>query len=227
MLISPNFLKNINFPEKTYSMILAAAGVGKLILADRDNLEESNLTRTTLFNNSDIGSPKVAAAKKRLLEKNPQPLSNNPEVNSMHIFKSAIQYSFKNTKLRKILLISVALQFLAQPLLHYWQPLFLSVKTDISGQDLGLIFSLYSGAIVLASYLIRKNNNISNGLLLLVWIFLYILIGQTHNFYAILALFCFQQMSYSILRVRYGAELIHSAPTHISVLSKAYTEILS
>lgn len=47
----------------TCAMILAAAGIGKLILADNDNLEESNLTRTTLFNNSDIGSPKVIAAK--------------------------------------------------------------------------------------------------------------------------------------------------------------------
>lgn len=56
----------------TCAMILAAAGVGKLILADSDNLEESNLTRTTLFNDSDVGSPKIIAAKKRLLEKNPQ-----------------------------------------------------------------------------------------------------------------------------------------------------------
>jgi len=56
----------------TCAMILAAAGIGKLILTDGDRLEESNLTRTTLFNNSDVGLPKVVAAKKRLLEKNPQ-----------------------------------------------------------------------------------------------------------------------------------------------------------
>lgn len=150
-------------------------------------------------------------------------LSNNqtlenahvPKTNSLDIFKAAIQHSFYNSKLREILFISVALQFLAQPLLHYWQPLFLSIKPDLSGQGLGLIFSIYSGAIVLASYIFKKNNSISNGILVLAWIFLYILIGQTSNFYVILALFCFQQMNYSLLKVRYGSELTHAAPTHI------------
>jgi len=145
----------------------------------------------------------------------PQVLPNGEKLNNLNIFKSAIQHSFENSKLRKILLISIALQFLAQPLLHYWQPLFLSVKTDLSAQGLGLIFSIYSAAIVLASFIFKKNNNISSGILLLFWIILYILIGQTGNFYAILVLFCFQQMNYSLLKVRYGAELTHAAPSHI------------
>lgn len=162
-----------------------------------------------------IFTPKIEKQSQRASNDLANNTTQTPETSSMHIFKTAVQYSFNNSKLREILLISIALQFLAQPLLHYWQPLFLSIKTDLSGQGLGLIFSMYSGAIVLASYIFKKKNNISNGLLLLVWICLYIVIGQINNFYTILAVFCFQQMAYSVLKVRYGSALAHSAPAHI------------
>lgn len=46
--------------------LLVRAGVGKLILIDRDIVELSNLQRQALFNENDIGKPKASQAKKHL-----------------------------------------------------------------------------------------------------------------------------------------------------------------
>ena len=51
---------------------LAAAGVGRLILADHDRVEESNLHRQPLFRMSDLGRLKVEAAREALLATNPR-----------------------------------------------------------------------------------------------------------------------------------------------------------
>ncbi len=45
---------------------LAAAGVGRLIVADDDTVSESNLQRQVLFAECDLGEPKVSVAAKRL-----------------------------------------------------------------------------------------------------------------------------------------------------------------
>lgn len=53
--------------------LLARAGIGKLILIDRDYVEYSNLQRQTLYTEKDADEkkPKVIAAKERLLEIRP------------------------------------------------------------------------------------------------------------------------------------------------------------
>ena len=50
---------------------LVAMGVGKIRIVDRDVIERSNLPRQTLYNDKDIGSVKVEAAERHLLELNP------------------------------------------------------------------------------------------------------------------------------------------------------------
>ncbi|MET1160455.1 MAG: HesA/MoeB/ThiF family protein [Thermoprotei archaeon] len=52
------------------SYYLAAAGVGKLVLVDRENVEISNLQRQVLYTVNDIGKPKAFVARERLLALN-------------------------------------------------------------------------------------------------------------------------------------------------------------
>ena len=53
------------------ALYLAAAGVGTLGLVDADVVDMSNLQRQVLFGESDLGRPKVEAAKERMLDLNP------------------------------------------------------------------------------------------------------------------------------------------------------------
>ncbi len=50
--------------------LLTRAGVGKLILIDRDIVEESNLQRQVLFTEKDVGKSKANVAKEKLKEIN-------------------------------------------------------------------------------------------------------------------------------------------------------------
>ncbi len=51
---------------------LAAAGVGKLVLAHAGNLQPSDLNRQLLMTHDWLGKPRVESAKRRLLELNPR-----------------------------------------------------------------------------------------------------------------------------------------------------------
>ena len=53
------------------ALYLTAAGVGKIGLVDADVVDKSNLQRQVLFGESDLGRPKVEAARDRLLDINP------------------------------------------------------------------------------------------------------------------------------------------------------------
>ena len=53
------------------ALYLAAAGVGRLILADYDKLDLTNLQRQVIYQTNQIQQTKVAAAKQRLLALNP------------------------------------------------------------------------------------------------------------------------------------------------------------
>ncbi len=52
------------------ALYLAAAGVGKIGLLDADVVDKSNLQRQVLFGESDVGRPKVEAARDKLLDLN-------------------------------------------------------------------------------------------------------------------------------------------------------------
>lgn len=54
------------------ALYLAAAGIGRLILVDKDVVELSNLNRQVLFESKDIGKPKVLVVQQRLQAFNPE-----------------------------------------------------------------------------------------------------------------------------------------------------------
>src|SRR5438309_581551 len=53
------------------ALYLAAAGVGRIGLVDFDRVDLSNLQRQILYGTSDVGAPKLDAAKHRLADLNP------------------------------------------------------------------------------------------------------------------------------------------------------------
>ncbi len=54
------------------ALYLAAAGVGRLGLVDFDRVDFTNLQRQVLFGTSDVGRPKMEAARQRLTDLNPE-----------------------------------------------------------------------------------------------------------------------------------------------------------
>ena len=53
------------------SLYLAGAGLGRLLIADRDPVEASNLQRQVLYRTADLGRPKTEAARERLAALDP------------------------------------------------------------------------------------------------------------------------------------------------------------
>src|SRR3984893_13757166 len=54
------------------SMYLAAAGVGRIGLADFDKVDVTNLHRQILYGTSNVGTPNLEAARNRLRDLNPE-----------------------------------------------------------------------------------------------------------------------------------------------------------
>lgn len=66
-----------------------------------------------------------------------------------------------NSGLFGFIFVQILIQFLIQPILHYWQPYFSTLNSKIGTNELGYIFALYCGASVisgsLASALSKKS----------------------------------------------------------------------
>ncbi|MBK7959984.1 MAG: hypothetical protein IPK04_01385 [Bdellovibrionales bacterium] len=64
----------------------------------------------------------------------------------LQFFVHYSRYSLKNSRIREIILISVGMQFLVQPILHYWQPLLMDISPNLAGDGLGIAFAFFAGA---------------------------------------------------------------------------------
>ena len=72
--------------------LLTVSGIGNLVISDGDRIEESNLTRTLLFDETDIGSFKVEVGKKNLLKRNRS--VNIKTVNTGYTYPNFIKENF-------------------------------------------------------------------------------------------------------------------------------------
>ncbi|MBK4775898.1 molybdopterin-synthase adenylyltransferase MoeB (plasmid) [Candidatus Pantoea edessiphila] len=70
-------------------LYLAAAGIGKLIIADNDKLNITNLQRQILYNTNEIGKLKVNLAQKKLVNLNPDGcyISLKDKINNSYLDK--------------------------------------------------------------------------------------------------------------------------------------------
>ncbi len=68
--------------------LLVRAGIGKLILIDREVVEESNLPRQTLYEEKDVGRSKVVAARERLEKINSE---LRLEIHALHLNAEKIE----------------------------------------------------------------------------------------------------------------------------------------
>ncbi len=69
--------------------VLVRAGVGRVILVDDDDVEISNLHRQILFEDQDVGKPKLTAAA-RVLKQHAQPFQSIVEVSSRFLPDNAL-----------------------------------------------------------------------------------------------------------------------------------------
>lgn len=69
--------------------VLVRAGVGRVILVDDDDVEISNLHRQILFQDQDVGKPKLTAAA-RVLKQHAQPFQSIVEVSSRFLPDNAL-----------------------------------------------------------------------------------------------------------------------------------------
>ena len=86
--------------------LLARAGIGKLVLIDRDIVELSNLQRQNLYEEKDIGKPKAFAAKEHLRKINNEVEFeafaedlNYKNINTLLPIKKYIKNKIKNVEL--------------------------------------------------------------------------------------------------------------------------------
>lgn len=128
--------------------------------------------------------------------------------------------SIKSPLLRPFFLISIGIQFIIQPTLHFWQPFFYGLSNTLKPQDLGFIFSAYCGTIFLMSLAfsqfskkLRIGNTASGLMIYTAFTCLFVVISWTQSFSAAVLIFCLMQGFLTISRTMLGirfAELIPS-----------------
>lgn len=129
----------------------------------------------------------------------------------MSLLKSSFLTVWQNESIRTSTIVMVFLQFLVQPVLHYWQP-FSEVALSITPQQLSLLFSVFCFASAMLNYLLRGTKKIPLGLSLGIWVLAILLVGLSSYPALTIAAMIFVQASYSYIKAQTFAEIAFHAP---------------
>jgi|GEM_PF-2981743 len=102
---------------------------------------------------------------------------------------------------------NIGIQFLIQPLLHYWQPFFKTLDPAITSTTHGMIFSLYCGLSAIFAFTYSRFSNrdfvkkpMTIALLFLIFCCLYFYISRSNNLWVAAGLFALLQGFLSLCR---------------------------
>jgi len=117
----------------------------------------------------------------------------------------------------------ILLQFLAQPMLHYWQPYFQSLSPQVGGAELGVLFSIFCIGTAAANYGIKKAPHIPITIMVSTWILGSFLLSFKSPYWQAVGLMTLIQSTYSIMKARINAQIAESANSsqRATVLSSA------
>lgn len=144
------------------------------------------------------------------------PLRTVPQIITqfnMH-FTSAFKEGIMQPSLVPFFVIGIVSQFLIQPILHYWQPLFQSTDTSFSAHDTGVVFFSYCLASMVFNYVysklsVKKMFRSPFAILVMYSIasLLYLTIAMAHGYLSLLILFSALQGMMSVGGSSLGSKL--------------------
>lgn len=129
-------------------------------------------------------------------------------------FRSAFQEGIMQSQLIPLFLVGIVSQFLIQPILHYWQPLFQNVNITLASHDTGLVFFAYCLSSMVFKYMYAKLSSremFRSPLAILVIYttasFLYFAVSMYHEYLGLLLLFSLMQGVMAVGGTSLGARL--------------------
>jgi MFS family permease len=132
---------------------------------------------------------------------------NNLFFNIKKHLSAAFKQGILHPALFPFFLVNIGIQFLIQPVLHYWQPFFSSIDSSIDSFSHGVIFSIYCGVTSVLSFSYSKlsyKNFVSKPLtiscLFVLFSLMYLMTGYQKNVVHAVICFAFLQAFLSLCR---------------------------
>ena len=127
----------------------------------------------------------------------------------------AVKILNQKKELRPYIILTIALQFLLVPMLHYWQPLFESMAGPAKGGSLlGLVFMSYVATTACVGMVFSKYAKTdfmqTEGMkiaVVIVAVASHVLVAFCHSFWALLAAFCLLQAAIAMGRTMMSAAM--------------------
>jgi MFS family permease len=143
------------------------------------------------------------------------------EETRLHL-QETIKWTKNSFSSNNSLYLVVLLQFMAQPMLHYWQPLSQNIL-NVGAKELSYMFSFFCLGSALLNYLLKNYYKSQPLILLTLWSCFFAILGFTRSPYLVFFNIFIIQTSYFYIRSIINASIAHEAPAdkRASILSAA------